>query len=95
LKSDADSALLAILEHLRNNDEDCHPRKKISRTLTDAQVKKYRAMIRKNKDESLFPVDRFYVRTDRRTGKHYLIRSRRIGSFRGRKKSLVPAGSII
>ena len=94
---DADSALLLILAMLKNNDEDSKNRKVCSRTLSDAQVKQIRAKIKKNRDDHLFPVDHFYIRT-RKNGKRYLVRSRRIHSdnlIKGRKKPLVKAGAII
>jgi len=94
---DADSALLLILAMLKNDDEDSKHRKVISRTLSKAQVAKYRALIRKNRDDHLFPVDKFYIRT-RKNGKKYLVCSRRIHSdnlIKGRKKPLVQAGAII
>jgi len=96
---DADNSLILLLAQLRNNDEDSKKRKRISHTLSKAQCEKYRKIIRKNRDDHLFPVDRFYIRTDRKTGKKYLVRSRRIHSdnlVKSKKGAFrVKAGSII
>src|SRR2546425_11232093 len=76
---DADNALILLLAMMKNADEDAKARKILKGPLSPEEVKEYRAAIRRNKDEHLFPVDHFYVRR-RKDGRYYLVRSRRIHS---------------
>ena len=76
-KGGVDHALVEILEKLYAIDEDTKRRKKI-RTLSAAEVQRVKKLLRKQRDDYLFPKEHFYIRTDRRTGKKYLVRSRRI-----------------
>ena len=76
---DADNALILLLAMMKNADEDAKTRKILKGPLSPEQVVKYRAAIRRNRDDHLFPVDKFYVRR-RKDGRYYLVRSRRIHS---------------
>ncbi len=88
--------LLLLLAQLKNNDEDAKKRQKVRR-LTPKQAVELRKLLRKQRDEYLFPTDRFYVRKAR-DGHFYVYRSRRIHSdnlLRKKKSDFDARGSII